>query len=532
MSLKRKIVLWGTNEKDERILVALELLERENFVNLYTFPEKIATEEFYQAMNDDWKDDKEVEFPEGYTKIERKLSASEDSLLPDEIRVDKPDLITRAQTEWHFIVLSTKLYDMYHDELGEFKEKVSGLVKFEHSVWDDLKSFWNKVQDQITEKNLFREHGVALREKADELFDKLKDMRKVLDNEFKDKSREISSKLLGDVHEIEKKVDDGLGLKPLFDELKSLQSRLNGFKMTRENRNDVWNDIDRVFKKIREKRGSETQKGGGKSRLEARYNGLIAAIQKMEKSIAFDEKDLNFQKKRVENTDGQLESQLRAAKIMMIEEKIKSKRDKVEDMNKTKLELEQKMEKELKKIEKAEKKERLEEAKETVKQKIASEIEEQTKNMDEMSEKLEKAASDLKQSEPQSVVEKVKEKVEDTAQKIVDSVESIAGVAADKVESAVESLKEVVEDAKEEASNVAQDVREKVEEKIDTAKESVADISEKIEEMKETATEATEEVIEEVESKVEEAKEVASDIVEDSEESIKDAIDKVNDDKE
>ena len=85
--MRRKLVLWGANEKDEKMLVALELLEKENVVNIYTFPENVATEDFYKMMSEKWKDDIEVEFPNGFTKIERKLSMT-DSILPDEIKVE------------------------------------------------------------------------------------------------------------------------------------------------------------------------------------------------------------------------------------------------------------------------------------------------------------------------------------------------------------------------------------------------------------------------------------------------------------
>ena len=91
--MRRKLVLWGSNEKDEKMLVALELQEKENVVNIYTFPESVATEDFYKAMSEKWKDDVEVEFPSDFTKIERKLSVS-DSLLPDEIRVERPDPVS------------------------------------------------------------------------------------------------------------------------------------------------------------------------------------------------------------------------------------------------------------------------------------------------------------------------------------------------------------------------------------------------------------------------------------------------------
>lgn len=444
--MRRKLVLWGTNEKDEKILVALELLENENVVNIFTFPEKIATEEFYKQMSEQWKNDVDIEFPEGFSKIERKLSVS-DSLLPDEIRVERPDLITRAQAEWHFVVLSSKLYGLYKSELEEFKDKVETLTDYDNKIWEELKNFWNKVQHQVNDRNLFREHAASLRERTNGLFDKLKQLKKSLESEFETKSKTYLDDFSKELNEIEGKIDQGLGLSPLFEDLKRLQYKIKNIHFTKDDRKEIWDKIDGAFKIIKEKRGSqyEANVSQGTARLQKRYEGLIGAIQKMQKSIQIDQKDLDFQTKRVEDSDGQLESQLRQAKIRMIEERIHSKKEKFDDMLKTKSDLESKLEKEKKKVAKLEKQEKIEEAKEVVKQKIADNISESQKELDKISGKLSKAADDIKnqkksKSKPKDLLSQLSASAENLLEDVVDTVKAVAEVAEEKLEDLVDKV--------------------------------------------------------------------------------------------
>jgi chromosome segregation ATPase len=528
--MRRKLVLWGSNEKDEKMLVALELLEKENVVYIYTFPESVATEDFYKAMSEKWKDDVEVEFPTEFTKIERKLSVS-DSLLPDDIRVERPDLITRAQAEWHFVVLSSKLYDLYKSELEELKDKVESLSEYDNILWNELREFWNKVQTQVNDKNLFREHGAALRDKTNHLFEKLKELKKSLENEFDVQSKKYVETFSEELAAIEEKIDKGLGLGPLFEDLKKVQTNIKDFKFTKEDRNDLWNKIDTTFKKLKEKRGNggQGQQGNNElARTEARYKGLIGALQKMQQSINFDQKDLEYETKRVANSEGQLESQLRQAKINMIVERIKSKQEKLDDMNKTKTELEAKIEREKKRALKTEKFEKLEEAKEVVKQKIASNISENAKELDKMSDKLEKAASELvKKPKKESFFDKLSDSVEQLVEDVVDTAKAVAMVAEekldevmDKVEDYAEKVEDKLEDAGEKTEDLAEVAGEKLEDNFGDAKIYAGIVGDKLKD----AGEAVEEYAEKAGEKFDIALDKAGDIVDDIKEKVEEKI--------
>ncbi len=372
--MKTKLVLWGSNDQDERMLIALELRSKDNKVNIYTFPEPKVTEEFNQKMMQEWRDGNSVEFPEGYQSFESELTVAE-SILPEKIKVERGDLVQRAQTEWHFIVLSSKLNATYQSELDQFKDKIDQLQKFDQPTWDGLKQFWNKVQEQVRERNLFKEHADSLRDSTNALFAHLKELRSKLDEVFKQQSQKNHDDFINRLEEIEQKIAEGLRLQNIFEDLKKIQRNFRETKFTKEHRSNVWQKLDAYFKVVKEKRfGSKGDDKSPTERLKRRYDGLLAAIEKMERSIKRDRDALEFQNRKIARTDGQLEAQIRQAKILMIEERIRSKEEKLGEMMQTKGELEKRIESQKVKDAKRLEKQKLEDAKKAAEQKIAEEI--------------------------------------------------------------------------------------------------------------------------------------------------------------
>lgn len=394
--MKRKLVLWGSNSQDEKILLGMELIAERKEVNIYSLSEAQVTKELNNQLFNEWRNKKEEGFPvETANKEVRELTVS-GSLLPEGIKVDNEELVGRAQTEWHFVVLSNKLSETYKQELEDLKKRVDDLQKFDSGIWEELKGFWSKVQTQIREKNLFREHSDDLKESTNQLFDQLKALRKKLDEEFREKSKENKKQFFELLEKFDQKIEKEIRLEGVFNELKDVQRKFKNTDFVRRDRSDVWKYLDGLFKKVKEKRFGDNAGQKMKSpleRLEKRYEGLLKAIERMQRSISKDEKEYNHQKKKQKGFAGQLEQQLKEAKLGMIKERMDSKKEKHEDMLKTKQMLEKRMEKQ-------KEKERLqklkEEAKKEAQKKIEKKVEESERLLKEKKEELERAAEKLK----------------------------------------------------------------------------------------------------------------------------------------
>ncbi|MCB0532484.1 MAG: hypothetical protein H6574_03050 [Lewinellaceae bacterium] len=464
--MKNKIVVWGTNAENEKVLIALELRADDNKVLLHTFPESIATEEFVNKLMADWRNDAEVPFPEGHAMQERPLSVT-DSLLPDDLKVERGDLITRAQTEWHFAVLSAKLHKAYEHELAEFKEKIEDMSEYSQDVWDGLRGFWDKVQEQARERNLFRHHADQLRDNINGLFDEMKVLRAKVQDEFMASSQKVFEEFSETLTEIEARIAaGGAKLNTIFDDLKKLQRRYRDAKMSNEHRNKLWSRLDGAFKKAKEKKfGPKANEGSLVERHQRRLGGLNDAIRRMEGSIRRDEEELAFQNKKVATTEGQLEAQIRSAKIKMIEERVTSKREKLAEMHQTRSDIERQIEnakaKESKRAEKEAERKKFEEAKKAAKEEIAATIATTT---DAESEQKQTEHTEAPEAENEENVLKAAGKIlGESMEDMLDSVKAVGKVlgkkAGDLMEEAIDKADDLLGDALEKAEEFAESMK-------------------------------------------------------------------------
>ncbi len=394
--MKKKLVLWGKKDESERKLLAFELMAAENQVRIYTFPEEVATEAFSRQMMDEWREDKPFELPDQRTEQVVPLQITE-SIVPEGFSVERADLVQRAQTEWHFLVLSSKMHQAYLSDLDVLSEKIAALQAFQSPVWEELKGFWGRVQEQISDRNLLREHAQELREKTNALFGEMKTLRRKQDEEFRQKSKVEKEKFMEALGEIEERLEKGMRLQALFEDLKKLQRAIKDASLTREHRSAVWDRLDKNFKAVKEKKfgGKQGDSRSPLERINRRYEGLLKAQDKMEHSIRRDEKELQFEHRKADHTDNQLENQIRQAKVLMIEERIRSKKEKLENILKTKADLERRIQKEEQREAKQQEELKKEALRKAAEEKIAQQIREEADARKGEEEKLKKAASSI-----------------------------------------------------------------------------------------------------------------------------------------
>lgn len=327
--MNERFVTWSSAKESKRKLLALQLNKAAFKVDIYLFEEADIDKSFGEKLEKEWVKGKTVEFPAKHTLIARPLS--EDSLLPDDIKVDETGKIRNLQNEWAYLLLTEKLVESIVDELNDIKQKVQTFTSYSKDAFEQTKTLWERILEHRRDKNIGQSKVDELKEEVNAIFDKLKELRSDENKKFGEQAETIYTELKANIDKLMEGIKTNGSAKELFEQLKEQRNNVIKLSLRKPSREELHKYLDEAFDLLKNRRSDREVKHN-----EKRIQDLTEIINKMEKSQQYDRKDLEFQiVRRNDRNVNQLESKLREAKITMLEEKIASKEEKLADVRNT-----------------------------------------------------------------------------------------------------------------------------------------------------------------------------------------------------
>lgn len=327
--MSSRFTTTGLAADNTKVLLAYELNEAAFKITLTIIPEKLLSAADTQHLKVDWVKGEPFDFPEGATHIEPDLSA--ESILPNDIRSEETGKIRSIQHDWAITLLTSKIWESYLTELELLKSKADALAQYDRTLFDDAKSFWERVLDHRKANNISQQMLDKIKDDVNSIFEKLKTFKKNENAEFDATSSKMRNEVLDKLEDLKKRAGDKANFKLLMEELKQLQTESRKNRYTKSDDALLRKNFDSVFSFINEQRNHFFSDMNA-----SRVKGLNEVIERMESMLARDRKELDvLQRKSESNKATSLEVQLTKVKTKMLNETIASKEDKLKDIRLT-----------------------------------------------------------------------------------------------------------------------------------------------------------------------------------------------------
>lgn len=328
--MQSRFTAHGLNSENKEVVLAFELLEEAVQVNLYIVPKQALTAEQSQQLQKEWVNGEAFEFPAEAVLTNPDLN--NDSILPDDIKSEETGLIRSKQNEWAYRLLTNKLWEVYLVELASLKQKAAELTSYSRTLFDDAKSFWERVLAHKKDRDISQSKLDEIKEEVNGIFEALKELRKKESSEFEENSNTFKNELVAKIDAIKNRMVEGVVFKDLHEELKQLQNALRGgIRLTKADETTIKKSFDGAFQQLHEAFSSFAN-----NKNASRIENLTKIVGNIEKSLQYDKNDLAYFTKKVTHPKANaLEIQLAKLKLKMLEEQIESKEAKIADINKT-----------------------------------------------------------------------------------------------------------------------------------------------------------------------------------------------------
>ncbi|MCO5247803.1 MAG: hypothetical protein M9887_02475 [Chitinophagales bacterium] len=339
--MQERLVLWGTVGAGIKSLLAIGLNDEEKEIVIRAFPKEQVTEQIQRDLFA-WKNGATYTFPQN--EMVWYVDISDDSILPREISVDKPEFIQRAQEKWSKLLMSKRMFQVCKEEIVLHKTFVQSNRKFEQANWDKTIELWNKYSELLKKHELTFDFSRLLKSEVDDVFEILKTQKFLEKEGDKKKEKEIfkaMDKKLSDIKALLIYPDEW---NTIHEQLKTLNEELKTLPIKNEAKRKLFKNIDEIYNSLRTYKKTQNQ-----AHIEKRLNDLYRIVKGIERVIQKDRENLSQQEEKMSfYTKGKGLSGM-GGLLKITQDKIDENTAKVADIKKTIV----KLEKELAEIQKS-----------------------------------------------------------------------------------------------------------------------------------------------------------------------------------
>lgn len=334
--MQQHLLLWGDIGTDKKALLAIYLNVDEKEVVIHAFPK----EQVDKKLNDElfaWKNGASFNFPE--SDLVWHIDAHSESILPREIRVDKPEFVQRAQLAWGKLLMSTRLFKVCKEEIVLHKTLVSSTPEYNQKLWDKTKELWQKYSDMLRAHDLTWDQTELLKAEVNETFDMLKEAKRKKIQEEKNQNKAIISGF-------EKAIEDQKALliypeewPQIHESLRKIQADLKASTLRIHEKKPFFEKIDEIYQTLRSYKKTQDI-----THIKDRLDKLSKILKGIETTLAKDKESLAFQQEKLSHyTKGKNSPNQFGGLLQIIQTRIDEKEAKVADIKKTMSQLEKRL---------------------------------------------------------------------------------------------------------------------------------------------------------------------------------------------
>lgn len=340
--MNTRLVLWGEIGTDRKALIAIHLDEETAKIHTYAFPKDEATKEIQDALFVEWKNGGEFTFPEN--TIHWEIDANNDTILPEEVKVDRLDVVLQSQHKWSKKLMSSKINQLLTDEVKLLEEKASVVAEYDQSLFDKAKAQWEKITSYQKKNEISWEQTTVLKDKINAIFEALKAVKRI-NNENEDQANAVLVKSYHKrIEDLQAKLIYNDQWKFIFDELKKIQAEIKDINMRWNHKRGIYDQVNAIFDDLRKYRTTEVV-----TKTQERIKQLTKIAQGLKDSIARDSESYNLQVEKMQHyTRGKLSAEELKNRFGYILDKTKEKETKVAGIMQTIAQLKNDIEKEKK----------------------------------------------------------------------------------------------------------------------------------------------------------------------------------------